>query len=260
MHPSCRAKIKLRVGGKRIATANGKAQKEIILISDTDYDYDKGPDEAEQDSSDDEYGSSDQERRVSTRRTRRTAALPFSPKKTRLRRVNVIDESDESNLEPHPAQRRSTRIKPAKVAAGFESSSSFSSYDVGKTHSNLRPKKARVRKSVKPAYGHIHDISDVEYEADDEFGCLRRHHNICGKCHEGPARDLLRKYSKRPNGKSSRKKATRDELEETEDEAERLNSLGGWVRWSVVVLKFLYLLSLQFQSKMSCRCTLEVSI
>jgi chromodomain-helicase-DNA-binding protein 4 len=235
VHPSCRVKIKLRVGGKNIAAVNGKAQKEIITISDSD--YDKGADEAEQDSSGDEYGSSDQERRVSTRRTRRTAALPFSPKKTRLRRAIVVDESDESDLEAHPAQRRSTRIKPAKVAAGFESSSSFSSYDVRKTDSNLRPKKVRVKKSVKPAYGHIHDISDVEYESDDEFGCLRRHRNICGKCHEGPAHDLLRKYNKRPNGKSSRKKATRDELEETEDEAERLNSLGGWVRWSVAVAR-----------------------
>ena len=240
-----------------MAAANGKAQKEIITISDTD--YDKGTDEAEQDSSDDEYESSDQERRVSIRRTRRTAALPFSPIKSRMRRTIVIDESDESNLDAHPAQRRSTRIKPAKVATGFESSSSFSSYDVRKTHSNLRPKKVRVKKSVKPAYGHIHDISDVEYESDDESGCLRRHRNICGKCHEGPAHDLLRKYNKRPNGKSLRKKATRDELEETEDETERLNSLGGWVRWSVAVFESLYLLSLQFQSQMPCRCALEVS-
>jgi chromodomain-helicase-DNA-binding protein 4 len=257
VHPSCRVKLKLTVGGKNIAATNGKAQKEIVIISDAD--HEEGMDEAEEDSSDDGYGSSSQEGRVPMRRTRRTAALPFSPRKTRLRRVNVIDESDESSLEGRPAQRRSKRIKPAKVAGGFDSSSSFSSYrDDRKTQSNLRPKKARVKKSVKPAYGHIHNISDVEYESDDEFACLSRHRNVCGKCHEGPAHDLLKKYNRR-NGKSIRKKA-KDGLDDTEDEAESLNSLGGWVRWSVAVLEYLYLLSLQFQSEMPCRCTLEVSV
>ncbi len=243
IHPLSRFKIKLRLGGKNIVTANDKAKKGMVENSDDDY---EGTDEMEQYSSDDEYESSSQQERVTTRLMRRTAKLPFSPRKSRLRRVTVID-SDESGSEVRPAQRRSKRIKSDIVAAGFESSSSFSSYrEVRRSRNDVRPKKVRSKKPVKPAYGHVHDISDVEYESDDELGCLRRHRNICAKCHEGPAHDLLEKFKKRSKNKSSSKKPTQDELDEPDDEGERLNSLGGWVRWSAFVLEFLDLPSLKF--------------
>lgn len=244
VHPSSRVKIKLRLGGKDTVTANNKANKETVSNSDDDY---EGTDEMEQYSSDDEYDSSSQQGRVTTRHMRRTAKLPFSPRKSRLRRAIVIDDSDESNSEVRPTQRRSRRIKSDIIAAGSESSSSFSSYrEVRKTRNEVLPKKVRIKRPAKPAYGHVHDISDIEYESDDELACLRRHRNICGKCHEGPAHDLLQKFKKRSRNKSSRKKPTRDELVETEDEDERLNSLGGWVRWSASVIDFLDLSSLKF--------------
>jgi chromodomain-helicase-DNA-binding protein 4 len=238
--PSSRFKIKIRLGGKNIVTANDKAKNGMVENSDDDY---EGTDEMEQYSSDDEYESNSQQERVTTRLMRRTAKLPFSPRKSRLRRVTVID-SDESSSEVRPAQRRSKRIKSD---IGFESSSSFSSYrEVRKTRNDAGPKKVRIKKPVKPAYGHVHDISDVEYESDDELACLRRHRNICAKCHEGPAHDLLEKFKKRSKNKSSRKKPTQDEFDEPDDEGERLNSLGGWVRWSASLLEFLDSSSLKF--------------
>ncbi|KAK2461624.1 hypothetical protein APHAL10511_006087 [Amanita phalloides] len=222
-----KVRVKSKITAKNVlATDKGSRNHRDDVVSDSQDEYE---DEIKQDSSDDDYESGDQLNRRPTR-TRRNAGLPFSPRKLRLRNVYTVNDSSESDSEASPALRRLRRAKPVKLSVGFESPLSVSSdRRILKPRSKSRTKKDKRKKSIKTGYGHVHDVSDIECESDDDFSPLRRHRDICEKCHEQPAHDLLKSHNQRPKGKSSRKKVV-DEFEETEDEVERMNSLGGWVR------------------------------
>ncbi|KAF8634457.1 hypothetical protein AX15_000900 [Amanita polypyramis BW_CC] len=233
VHPASRIKVKVRLGTRGVTTANGRVgrHRDEMIVSGTEDEYEGGTEESDQ-PSDDEYESSGRQGRIMTRRTRHTKALPFSPRKSRLRRVHTIDDSDEDDgLEARPSLRRSKRTKTIQVAVGSESSSLSSDHTMYKPRSHRgdeHKKKTRRKKPIKPAYGCIHDVSDIEYESDDE---LRRHRDICEKCHERPAHELLWDHNTRSRSKSSRKKAAvKGGLDESEDGVEKLRSLGGWIR------------------------------
>lgn len=205
----------------------------------------------ESDSSDGEYDEAGAS--IPLRRNMRSTAkpetnLPFSPKKTRTRRVFVIDSDQElpsnEELVEHLPTRRSTRTrKGVKVNLDTDaylnscSESSDGGSDEFETHPRAKGakklKKAVRNKASRPAYGHFRVVADLDYDShsDEETAPLREHRNICEKCHRGPAHKLIQALLKKPKSKGKRRKTTEDEFEESGDEEEKLAALGGWVRW-----------------------------
>lgn len=98
----------------------------------------------------------------------------------------------------------------------------------------VKPKKKKPsrRTSSRPAYGHFRPIHDLEEDdlSDSETAALRAHRAVCEKCHRLPANDLIKAASKKKS-KGGRRKKDEDMDDFEGDEMERLNNLGGWVRW-----------------------------
>jgi chromodomain-helicase-DNA-binding protein 4 len=228
VHPMSRVQTRISVRSQSVsATGGSRNQMKAARESDSEGEYEDSSEETEQDSSG--YEDESDYRQIRTRSTRRTR-LPYSPRKSRMRKVYSIGDSDENDL------RRSTRNKPVKAAIRLEGSSGFSSgeddWEPNSARRDMRPKKARRKRAILPAYGRVHRVSDAEDESDDELdelAPLRRHRRICERCREGAAHELLRKYNNKKNKGGRPRK--RDEYEESGDEAERLRMLGGWVRW-----------------------------
>lgn len=209
----------------------------------------------EEDGSDidmDNYEPDDVSSRRITTRSRGKKSLPFSPRKTRARRVYVIDsdqefEEEEDHLSRHPA-RRSARVKKGvKVNLYTETHTDDEPSDEDSDDYSLRRPKSKGGKSKnsirgkasRPAYGHIRDVTELDYDfsSSDEDAPLRSHRHICEKCQKGPAHQLLSDFSKIGKSKAGRRKKTPvDEFDEFEDEGERLAALGGWVRWYAVTI------------------------
>ncbi|KIL71765.1 hypothetical protein M378DRAFT_155365 [Amanita muscaria Koide BX008] len=229
VHPTSRIKV-----GSAFASNSTRNRKKTISISGED-DYEDLSGESERESSDYDYQSDGQQRPTTRSSAKHARELPFSPRKSRRRKIYTVTDSDESGSEAQTTLRRSTRSKPAKLSIRLDDYSGASGDDdVQKSNTSrrgARPKVVRQRKPIKPAYGIVHDVSDAEQESDDDLNqlaVLRRHRHVCEKCHERAAHDLLREHERKPKkGRPSRKK---DEFEESEDEDARLKSLGGWVR------------------------------
>ncbi|KAF8640689.1 hypothetical protein AX17_000345 [Amanita inopinata Kibby_2008] len=238
VHPSSRVRTMISINTNKITTtaANYKTRlrRGAPQVSGSEDEYEGTTGETEQETSDDDYDSGIW--RVPGRATRRNSILPFSPKKSRSQKVYVVDDSDENDSEAYALRPKSTRKKAVKVMVGLESSSSLSSD--GSISSGYVPRRApRVRKKpasdaklTLPTYGRIRNISDLDCETDDEIAPLRRHRDICEKCHKRPAHELLHHNKKLKHRPSRKKPISQDELDATEDEVERLTSLGGWVR------------------------------
>ena len=202
----------------------------------------------------DNYDSDDiSSRRMSTR-PRGKRSLPFSPRKTRSRRVYVIDsdqelEEEENRLSQPPA-RRSARVKKGvKVNLYTETHTDDEPSDAGSDDYRVRqprskrgkPKNSVRGKASRPAYGHIRDVTELDYDfsSSDEDAPLRSHRRICERCQKGPAHQLLSDFSKKGKSKAKRRKKTPvDEFDEFEDEGERLAALGGWVRWYAATIVY----------------------
>ncbi|RDB29203.1 Chromatin remodeling factor mit1 [Hypsizygus marmoreus] len=254
IHPHSRVKttINIRKGGVttvRMRSARSiKSTPELEVVPDSQdeemEDIDD-EDESNDEEDDEDYDEDDisQPPRRSTRPSKQP--LPFSPKKTRSRRVFVIDESDQEDEDSESVNRlptrRSTRTRKGVKANldletyndDFEPSGEDSDeYGSRSTRSKGRKlKKKAVRgKASRPAYGHFRAVAELDYDldSDDEDASLRKHRDICEKCHQGPAHKLIQAYLKKGKGKK-RRKTSDDEFEES-DEEERLGALGGWVR------------------------------
>lgn len=180
----------------------------------------------------------------------RQLKLPFSPKKTRPQGRAVVapasdEDSDGDVREISAPPRRSTRAKrstrsnlnDAAFVADSEENSDDESSDSGeeeyggKRRSSKRVvKKPKKKKGTRAEYGRFRPIADMELdeEVDEESAVLRIHRRTCEKCHTLPTHQALVEARKKKPGR--RKKKGSDE-ESSEDEIERLEALGGWVRW-----------------------------
>lgn len=198
--------------------------------------------------SEDEY-EQDRENRIVLRTSSRrkvSLTLPFSPKKTRSRKVNTLpdgDEDEDANSEIEDIQpRRSTRTRmPTKaslanedyhMSSGSEDSDGFLLKPQGKPKKQAK----RERKAAPPAYGYVRDVSELDYDSDEDTAPLRAHKNACERCKSLPAHIALEKLRKAQTSKRKKKEKKNDDDEEEEDEEERLMELGGWIRWSVGML------------------------
>ena len=219
---------------------------ERSVTSEEDDESDKG----EESEDDDDYGAPVLRTRL-PRHAKSTAIkeLPFSPRKTNSREVMTAgSESDIGDQMPGPT-RRSMRKKVTKINLAAEED--YLDEDEMDSQSQDRRAKAKgktkAKKStqIKPMYGRIRAVSTIRddpFPDDEEHETLRRHRDICEKCHEKPAHLLLAAFNKKRskgNGKK-RKRSTDDEFEESEDDQKYIN-MGGWVTWFVAFAMFLIL-------------------
>ncbi|THH02604.1 hypothetical protein EW026_g282 [Hermanssonia centrifuga] len=161
--------------------------------------------------------------------------LPFSPKKTRSRKVVFMGEvSDDEDVQLSKPPRRSTRAQRSTRTSrdGDEYSDDLDEDSDDYVETSVKGKSKVVKSKVvrgkasRPAYGHFRVVADLDYDSDEDSAALRAHRNVCEKCHRQPTHELLLALSK-SNGKKKRRKRE-DEFEVSSDED--VNSLGGWVR------------------------------
>lgn len=173
--------------------------------------------------------------RKSTRNaTKKTRELPFSPRRTRTRgkRASTDAEGEEEEAESsdsgaHVRRSTRTRKKPQEVIV-VDDEEDYDDYH--ETTSKGKKKAPRKRKIPRPAYGVIRNISQLNYDSDDNTAPLYAHRRSCDSCKLPIVQPLLDKLRKKPKkGKRKRRSESDDEFEE--DEEERLIRLGGWVRW-----------------------------
>ena len=243
VHPLSRPKVNHKVSKPRADASVGN-------FRDDDESNDGEEDDDEEDDGD--YDGSDTAPARTSARLKKV--LPFSPQKTRLRRVLIIDSdqepTDSDGTGGHPPPRRSTRPrKGVKVNLDQDSYSDKSSSDDYQSGSIFGPKSKRVKqnkkivhpKASRPAYGHFRGVAELDYDSfDDDDTVIREHRDICEKCHRGPTHKLIDKLRKSSKTKGKRrKKTTDDEFEESGDEEEKLAALGGWVRWYWPILYYI---------------------
>jgi chromodomain-helicase-DNA-binding protein 4 len=166
------------------------------------------------------------------------ADLPFSPKKTRLRkRISYNNESSEiSALDGAGPTRRFNRIRNSYGTRYANSDYEDSKEDPSCDEYGLEDRKSRPKskpsipkrgKASRAAYGHIRSIADLEYD-ELEYGPLAAHRHTCERCQRRPTYVLLQQQKK---SKKKLKGKRQDESEEDSDSEDKLASLGGWVRW-----------------------------
>ncbi|KAF9015550.1 SNF2 family N-terminal domain-containing protein [Cyathus striatus] len=241
VHSFSRVKLKINITNIKSTTRN-TGSRDIIVISDSEDEF-RTEDQSE--SEDEVQSDSYSEPSIKTRRSERTKArpqLPFSPKKTRSQRINVIDgsESESTGNEILAGFRRSTRNKRTtnvRIRSPYDeddtgSEMNDSDYDYRRRNKNKKVNTRRIQKALPPAYGSVRDISELEgdpFPEDEENIPLRRHRDICEKCHMEPSHRLIAKLLKTKGKKKKRKQSTDDEFEESDSE-ETYKSWGGWVR------------------------------
>ena len=205
-------------------------------------------DKSEESEDDDDYDAPILRKSLS-RRAKSTATkdLPFSPRKSRSRKVMTFaeSESDSSDRTSDPT-RRSARSKVTKISL-ITDEEDFLDEDEVNSDSQVRRAKAKGKTKVKklvhpkPIYGRIRTataIQDDPFPDDEEHEALRRHRDICEKCHLKPAHLLLAAFKRKSKGKGKkRKRRTDDEFEESEDDQKYID-MGGWITWFVAYSTF----------------------
>ncbi|KAJ7783591.1 SNF2 family DNA-dependent ATPase [Mycena maculata] len=248
VHPKSRVRMVVSIGktgAKLNISSNGSVPptSDIDEVPDSEVDMDDedndDEDDDDDDDDDDEYGE-DKDSHIQPRRSTRSTKL-----KTRSTKVIVLESSGEEDDEAagnvNVPTRRSTRARKAfKVkldeGAYYESDqeeNGSEGYDSRRVKRPAKkPTKAARRTGARPAYGHVREVADLDYDpnSDEETAPLRAHRDFCEKCHEKPTHILLAKAQK-SKGKGRKKRPTSDDdLLESGDEAERITKRGGWVR------------------------------
>ncbi|KAJ3512355.1 hypothetical protein NLJ89_g3566 [Agrocybe chaxingu] len=240
IHPLSRVKVTISIKSDRSSRATRSDDEVVPDSEEEDHDEEETEDEVD---GDDEYNG----RRVRNQPSRAarklaTKDLPFSPKKTRSRKVLTIMDSEDSVSEfddveeVHPT-RRSTRSRKAIEINLVSDDDEYIGEDEEPARKHKHKGKASKRqsrpKSALPMYGHFREIStfkDDPFSDDEENEALRRHRDLCEKCHLGPAHKQLAAFKKRSKGRGKkRKRSTDDEFEESDSE-QRYVDLGGWVQ------------------------------
>lgn len=160
--------------------------------------------------------------------------------------MTLTDDEDDDSVRPRRTLRSGQRKLKLTLKSARRDEDEFGESDIESDEDDddeyassryARAKKAKgkrraVPKGAKPEYGTVKSIEDIDldYFSDDEDKALRAHRKFCEKCHLTPANIQLVAWKRR----KSRKKAAKSD-EET-DEEERIERLGGWVRWYAINL------------------------
>ena len=213
VHPASRVRVVLRLNGSTKNDQGSRDESEsAIFVSDSSEDDDVGESELDDDSDASVLPTRKSTRLAGTNND--SAQLPFSPKKTRSRKVIILDDDEENDnddddelLIASPSVRRSTRTRTAVVRKTFVDSGDE---DYAPTPKSKVAKKKAQPKASRPAYGRIRTMDELKYDPDPSTKPLRAHRTKCEKCQRLPTPQL--------------KKRRKAEDEEEED-------LGGWVQW-----------------------------
>ncbi|CAA7268012.1 unnamed protein product [Cyclocybe aegerita] len=235
IHPLSRVKMTISIKSDRSSRAS-RSDDEVVPDSEEDY-------EEETDDVDDNEYNGRRLRNQPPRAARKPATkdLPFSPKKTKSRKVLTIMDSEDSVSEfddveeVHPTRRSTRSRKAIEINLVSDDDEYIDEDELARKHKQKgkTSKKTSRPKSALPMYGHFREIStfkDDPFSDDEENEALRRHRDLCEKCHLGPAHKQLAAFKKRSKGKGKkRKRSTDDEFEESDSE-QRYIDLGGWVQ------------------------------
>lgn len=157
--------------------------------------------------------------------------LPFSPKKTRTSRHAIVvhgSDSDSEIQEITLPTRKSTRarnlVRTNMDDGDFEDVSPADDSDVDVKV--VKKKKIVRERASRPAYGNFRKVDDlrIDDEENQDIAPLVAHRAICEKCHTPPTHEQTQR-------KKGRKRKAKDD--DFEDEDNRIDNLGGWVRWWV---------------------------
>ena len=236
VHPLSRVRIKIRI--------SSESRSQSARLSDGETFTSEEEDESEESEDDNDYGSPVLRTRLSRRaKSMATKGLPFSPRKTRSRKVMSFAESESDfSDQMRSSTRRSTRTRVTKINLITDEEDYLDEDETDSQSQDRRTKakgKTKTRKSIhpKPMYGRIRAVTAIKddpFPDDEEHEALRRHRDICEKCHQKPAHLLLAAFKKKSKGKGKkRKRSSDDEFEESEDDQKYIN-MGGWMTWFVV--------------------------
>lgn len=236
IHPDSRIKLTLKVGPSYKAPSSYVSESEDELaMSFGELSASESEDDVSTDDGSDAVPLRKSSRVVTVAKAdkKRQTTLPFSPKKTRSRKIISLVEDDEeeddagSSRQPTPApSRRSTRA--AKRVRGNLDDDDFIDDDDDDDEGPSRGKSRTIKKKPAPkkvirGYGIVHDHPNAFSE---ELGAMA-HRRLCEKCRREPTHKLLQKVKKgRP-----KKRKTEDDFEDDGDDYDRTAALGGWVRW-----------------------------
>uniref|UniRef100_A0A8H7YAC3 Chromatin remodeling factor mit1 n=1 Tax=Psilocybe cubensis TaxID=181762 RepID=A0A8H7YAC3_PSICU len=241
VHPGSRPrKITVPLNNGSTSTSVRREESEVVPDSEAENDTDT----SSKSSDDGDYSetSAQSSYGIKTRQHNRTD-LPFSPRKSRSRKIIPVSdsESDENGLgrsvnEVPSGVRRSTRMKKVtKVRLDFDDDEYTDDDGVSerrRSKSHAKAKKNRV-KSARPMYGHFRSIESLDqdpFSDDEDNEVLRQHRSICEKCHLAPAHKLLAAFQKKSKGKGKKRKRSTDDEFEQSDSEQTFIDLGGWVQ------------------------------
>lgn len=232
IHPLSRVKVKIRISSERRSQRGRSTDGEAFVNSDEEV-------ESEESEDVDDYEDAPMLRKRLSRRAKSTAtkALPFSPRKSRSRKVMTVAESESDSSEQKTGPpRRSMRSRVTKINL-ISDEEDYLDEDEMDSDSQDRKAKAKTKKPTqpKPMYGRIRDITTIRddpFPDDEEHEALRRHRDICEKCHLKPAHLLLAAFKKKSKGKGKKRKRSTDEFEESDNDQKYLD-MGGWMTWFV---------------------------
>jgi chromodomain-helicase-DNA-binding protein 4 len=238
IHSLSRAKVRIRISSEHRSQSARSTAGEAIVSSEEE----EESEESEENEDDDDYGAPMLRKRLS-RRAKLTATkdLPFSPRKSRSRKVMTVESESDSGDQMPGLTRRSARTKATKINVisdeedylGEDGMDSESQDRIAKAKGKIKKRKSA---HPKPMYGRIRAVATIRddpFPDDEEHEALRRHRDICEKCHQKPAHLLLAAFKKKSKGKGKkRKRSTDDEFEESEDDQKYID-MGGWMTWFV---------------------------
>jgi chromodomain-helicase-DNA-binding protein 4 len=243
IHPLSRVKVKIRISSESRSQSARLSDGEIFVTSEEEDESE----ESEESEDDGDYGAPVLRTRL-PRRAKSTATkeLPFSPRKTRSRKVltSADSEGDFSDQMSGPTRRSMRKVTKINliVDEDYLDEDEMDSQSQDQRAKSKGKTKANKSIQIKPMYGRIRAVSTIRddpFPDDEKHEALRRHRDICEKCHQKPAHMLLAAFNKKRskgNGKK-RKRSTDDEFEESEDDQKYIN-MGGWVTWFVVFAIF----------------------
>ena len=229
IHPDSRVKLTLKVGPSSKAASTHVSEDEDEFAASF---AGSSPVESEDDAfTDDEARLRRSSRAVTAAKIdkKKQTTLPFSPKKTRSRKIiSLIDDDDSEDASssrqrtPAPPRRPTRGATRARQNFDDEDFIDDDDYEEGSSRGRSTKKKA-VPKKVIRTYGIVHSHPDAFSE---ELGVMA-HRRQCEKCRKEPTHMLLRKTKK---GRPKKRKAE-DDFEDDENDYERTIAMGGWVRW-----------------------------
>ncbi|GJE85782.1 chromatin remodeling factor-like protein [Phanerochaete sordida] len=231
IHPDSRVKLTLKVGPST-------RPRSIPVISDSEEELVARRGYSTPPESDDDAFIDDGEDNIPVQRSTRAitaaksngkkqATLPFSPKKTRSRKIISLvedDEEEESSPAPRPAAeglRRSTR-STKRTRDNLDDEEFIDDGEYAPRSKSHQPKKKPQPKKPIRGYGIVHGNSHAFAEEPGTSA----HRRKCEKCQREPTHKLIPKTK----GKKRKSRKAEDDFEDDEDDDDRIAALGGWVR------------------------------